>query len=284
MDLYRRACRVRGIKAGPKAVLVALADRHNDEKGYAWPSVDTLAEQCCMGTNTVRRAVRALEAAGLLVVVRSQGHAPNSYTIDGAALDAAAEAPTLPNLNGSNLEPFQSGTLPNPNPSNLEPCQIEAETLPNSKGNPAKLEAEPLENPKNPERIEGAQRKKRGRPPKPRAAEPDLPLAGLPAAPEPPKRGRRLPDDWQPEPLAEGSRAALVAIKWSADDWADEIEGFREYWHAEGGSRAVKLNWQSAWAKWVLKSKEIANRSRRGESGWALVADRIAERHASATH
>jgi hypothetical protein len=49
----------------PKAVLISLADQANDQ-GYCWPSIATLAERTCLCERTVRNAVRALEAMGLL--------------------------------------------------------------------------------------------------------------------------------------------------------------------------------------------------------------------------
>lgn len=57
-----------GLRLQPteKAVLMSLADQANDA-GVCWPSVGSLCERTCLGERTVQRALRALEAAGLLV-------------------------------------------------------------------------------------------------------------------------------------------------------------------------------------------------------------------------
>lgn len=50
-----------------KAVLVALADRHNADTGRCDPSIRRLAEDTEMGERTVQRALGELEAAGFIV-------------------------------------------------------------------------------------------------------------------------------------------------------------------------------------------------------------------------
>lgn len=83
-----------------KAVLVALAD-FADEGHSSWPSVMRLAEMCEVSESTVRRALRELEAAGLIHVDRTRmretgGQTSNLYrlAVDGrqlTLLDASAQ-------------------------------------------------------------------------------------------------------------------------------------------------------------------------------------------------
>lgn len=49
-------------------VLRVLADMHNGKSGVCWPSIRTICARSGYSKSTVRRAINALEAAGLLVV------------------------------------------------------------------------------------------------------------------------------------------------------------------------------------------------------------------------
>ena len=60
------------VPGGQKLVLLALAD-HADREGVCWPSVDHLASRCGLTRRTVRKAVAALETAGLVAVERRRG-------------------------------------------------------------------------------------------------------------------------------------------------------------------------------------------------------------------
>ena len=51
-------------------VLRALADMHNGTSDACWPAVSTICRRSGYSKSTVRRAINALEAAGLLVVHR----------------------------------------------------------------------------------------------------------------------------------------------------------------------------------------------------------------------
>jgi hypothetical protein len=62
-----------GLKKSPKAILVYLALRHNEKKGYAWASVGDMAHACSMSPATVKRALRVLKDSdgGLGLITRS---------------------------------------------------------------------------------------------------------------------------------------------------------------------------------------------------------------------
>jgi hypothetical protein len=61
------------------ACLAVLLDRFNHAKGYAWPSVDRIANDARMHRNNVIRAIPRLEAAGYLIVDRRGAGRSNHY-------------------------------------------------------------------------------------------------------------------------------------------------------------------------------------------------------------
>jgi DNA-binding transcriptional ArsR family regulator len=54
------------VPSGQKLVLLALADRANEDDGTCWPGLRRVAEKVGLEQRTVRRHVEALEAAGML--------------------------------------------------------------------------------------------------------------------------------------------------------------------------------------------------------------------------
>ena len=86
----------KGLRPPEKAVLGWIADYYNDEKGYAWPSQETLAEDTGYNRSTISRACRSLQEKGLLSWeknMRSSGHfSSNRYKLHRVALSHAAES------------------------------------------------------------------------------------------------------------------------------------------------------------------------------------------------
>ncbi len=76
-----------------------------------------------------------------------------------------------------------------------------------------------------------------------------------------PKRARRLPDDWQPQPLT-GKAGEMVAA-WQAGEMERELAKFRNYWLAKGGADAAKTNWQRTWINWLISADERKPRNAR---------------------
>jgi uncharacterized protein YdaU (DUF1376 family) len=64
------------------------------------------------------------------------------------------------------------------------------------------------------------------------------------------KKGKRLPDDWQP-----GLEDRAYATGLGLDPGA-VAEQFRDYWHARAGAGATKLDWQATWRTWCRKDAE----------------------------
>lgn len=70
-------------------------------------------------------------------------------------------------------------------------------------------------------------------------------------APPPRKRGSRLPADWQP------SEADAAYLKAKRPDLSLDrtAEDFRDYWHAQAGADAAKLDWPATWRRWVRNQR-----------------------------
>lgn len=82
--------------------------------------------------------------------------------------------------------------------------------------------------------------------------DPLFPGSPQPFAPQEPKRGHRLPEDF---PLTDEMRA------WAAEeaphvDVDRETKQFRDYWHDETGARAAKKNWNGAWRFWMRRAED----------------------------
>jgi hypothetical protein len=87
---WRIAVRESELDANAKAVALVL-DTYMDGRGFAWPSRKTIAQSSSLHIDTVDRALRRIEKAGLLLVVRSPGRASNRYqaTIPNSPVGAA---------------------------------------------------------------------------------------------------------------------------------------------------------------------------------------------------
>ena len=86
MNAYRWAKSWSGGLSGPQlSVLLALADRFNDDKGCAWPSYDTIARDTRLSRRTAIRAIDALAGLGLVGVQHRRDKAgdstSNCYTL-----------------------------------------------------------------------------------------------------------------------------------------------------------------------------------------------------------
>lgn len=82
-----------------KLVLLALADAANDE-GHCWPSATSIAKKSSQGERTVRRAIRALEAAGHLTQRQRSGTSA-IYTVHPCQSGTPATVAPLPERHGT---------------------------------------------------------------------------------------------------------------------------------------------------------------------------------------
>lgn len=92
-----------------------------------------------------------------------------------------------------------------------------------------------------------------GKSPVPESAPTGATVAPKPSRTTSNKRASAIPDNWKPEPFAVGTKSHQAMASWSADDLAAQIEHFTAH-HRGKGSKFV--DWQSAWATWVLNSRK----------------------------
>lgn len=123
---------------------------------------------------------------------------------------------------------------------------------------------------------------------------PPAPPAGLPRHQVPPNhqknhqgtssepkaaRGTRLPPNWQPD----ADLLAFAASRgWGGAELADQLDSFRDYWHAAPGAKGVKLDWPATFRNWIRKARPNdrtpAHRGARRESEAERV-ERINREH-----
>lgn len=70
-------------------------------------------------------------------------------------------------------------------------------------------------------------------------------------------RASRLPDNWVPS-----DRGLDFADEQGlrGRDLTNEIEKFRNHWHAKPGKAALKLDWSATWRNWVLNAGNFSGR------------------------
>lgn len=88
IEALRWAMKVKAGNGSNKLVLFLLADKYNDDYNVAWPSVQWLADHTELSRRTVQRALRDLEAAGLII--------PAGVMVNGGRADHATSAYRLP--------------------------------------------------------------------------------------------------------------------------------------------------------------------------------------------
>lgn len=79
-----------------KSILLCIADRFNDERGYAWPSISRIAADTGWSSRTVSSSIARLKQAGLVETrrqyfSRDASPGPNRYY-----LPSLSPAPTTP--------------------------------------------------------------------------------------------------------------------------------------------------------------------------------------------
>lgn len=83
----------------------------------------------------------------------------------------------------------------------------------------------------------------------PPAAQPD-PTPTKPKAP----RASRLPTDWK-LPAEWEAWALAEHPSWTPEGVRHVADRFRDYWLAQGGANARKVDWQATWRNWVRREK-----------------------------
>lgn len=211
---------VRGLSPSEKLVLLSLANYANKEN-RCWPKQDSIAEETELSSRTVWTALKGLSDKGL-IEREARKRSDGTRTTDVFTLNFDAE----PVANLAN--------------SSRKSCEVQSQPLRKPVAAVATLTTfEPsITEPSIEEPIEAAIL----------AAPPD----------RPPKRGTRLPEDWEPTP--EDFQFAL-AQSLTPEDVNREAAKFRNYWCSRS-SGATKLNWHRTWQNWAIESGERARRDR----------------------
>jgi hypothetical protein len=74
-----------GISRSEKLLLFVLADHHNPESGWAWPSISRLENRTMLKERWVYRLLRSLEGKGLIEIEHNGGQTTNRYRFPGMA-------------------------------------------------------------------------------------------------------------------------------------------------------------------------------------------------------
>ncbi|WP_130865833.1 hypothetical protein [Acidipropionibacterium timonense] len=77
------------------------------------------------------------------------------------------------------------------------------------------------------------------------------------------KLGARLPDQWQP---ARTSPNLNVEQPHSPDWLDDQLNRFRDYWHAQPGAKGRKTDWDATWRNWIRNATDHTTSRRQQET------------------
>ena len=84
---------------------------------------------------------------------------------------------------------------------------------------------------------------------------------------EPPKKGSRLSENWQPN---EKDFNYAIAHNLNAAETLNEAEKFRNHWISSDGPNAIQRDWSAKWRNWILHRNEI-NGAQKREGPSALM-------------
>jgi uncharacterized protein YdaU (DUF1376 family) len=85
------------------------------------------------------------------------------------------------------------------------------------------------------------------------------------------QRGTRLPANWEPS----GEDIAYCKKERTDLQWQRVAENFRDYWLAQAGSKAVKMDWSRVWKTWVRNEKGARTYESAKDAGRRKVAEAI---------
>lgn len=76
-----------------KLLMLVIADYHNEEDGFAWPSVATLAEKCLSSVRTIQASIKHLQECGLLRVEEIRGERSRYYLLEDTPANSSGVQP-----------------------------------------------------------------------------------------------------------------------------------------------------------------------------------------------
>ena len=244
-----------GITSTDRLVLIGIAN-HDGDNG-SWPSIARLSRYAGVSERSVIRAIRNLEAAGLITTEIQMGgvsdlradRRPNRYTLHLECPDECDRSMNHRMPGDHGYKPRHNGvTSVSPRDSNGVTSVVERGDIRGSHG-VTRVSPEPNKEP-----------------PK----EPTTPSlrsgVGTPtdeAATKTTTRSTRLPADWTPDPKTRAfllERYPDMPSTW----WRDETEKFADHFRSAPGQRGLKTDWEAAFRNWIRKAAE--ERPRRGLS------------------
>jgi hypothetical protein len=240
---------------GARLVLLAIADCASGDGGNAWPSNAELQRKAGIGERAVQSAIGELVKLGELEVRYNEGPGGcNRYRVimgDPRNICTPADIAPPQNLRGSGKRAAKSRQARAQDPAESAPPQISPQPPQNLHPTPAESAPvtvlEPTAN----------QQKKTSS------------SSGA--------RATRIPDDFAVTPeMAEWARREVPALI-AAGRGKSETDRFRDYWAAEGGQRARKVDWVKTWHNWMRRADDdLAGRpQQRSAPQKATTNDRV---------
>jgi hypothetical protein len=223
-----------------KSVMALLADKASDDGAGIYASKQTMADELCCSKQAVIDTIKGFLDDGLVVEL-GQRRAPNGYTVEYGIVVAVLEALPLVKCHADRERRRSTSFTGQP------PLPVNDDDRSTPLTPPVKL-VDP--NPPEPTSPDASH------PPKARTSEPKI-------------KPFRLPAEWKPVRFADGTVAREV-IDQRGQEWARAaLESFR-HWAANAEDRngkGRKVDWQAAFAKWVIEQDKRDGRS--GTNGMA---------------
>lgn len=125
-------------RASDKLILLAYADRHNEETGCAYPSVAALCEFSCLDRKTVIASVARLEALGLLTETGDRAGNTKQIKVYRVNIETVAKLEPSQKRNSSEI-PTKQSQKRDTEPVR-EPISSEAKASSDKRAKPSKFE------------------------------------------------------------------------------------------------------------------------------------------------
>lgn len=201
-------------------MLLAIADFADDD-GRAYPSISRLARKCRVSSRYAIALLDALSQSGELEIKRNagpvgQGGRTNLYRIALNRLGESTTEPVNPASPPGEREAVRRGSL------------VNSDSVVNQGSGSGELGFREVVSPSSPKPSGNHQEPSE-------VASPKV------------TKGSRLSPSWQPS----SEDLAYCQRKRPDLDPVETAEGFRDYWIAQAGSKAVKADWSATWRTWV---------------------------------
>ena len=226
-----------------RLVLIALADRYNDDTGVCWPSIKTISKDIGVSERTVYKAIDELEAAGLIgrgsphwVAHLRADRRPTVWTLNLGIVKPVEEKRETDNGVSEVLARGEDVFMPSDSrgedvfsergedvfTNGVKTCSDKPKENPN--GEPKDLLTQPEVEKENPQ---PSKKKKRS-------------------------TATRLPDGWMPDDKV----IAQMREECPGVNLEFEHRKFTDYWVALPDSRARKKDWNATWRNWIRNASQ----------------------------